>query len=86
MDNNPYQSPPPEPEGAKPIKKKSKQLQLPLWSAYIIAPLFVLASGWKVYRESNDPIRLAAIMFAGGFACAVIFHLYVIVRKRLSKD
>ena len=50
--------------------------KLPIWSAYIIAPLFLLAVAGKVIWRSESPMFIAGCTIGSGLLCAAVMHAY----------
>lgn len=51
-------------------------MNLPIWSAYLIAPALILAFTGKVIFTSKSPLPIAAFAIGSGLLCAAVIHGY----------
>lgn len=58
--------------------------KLPVWSAYIIAPLFLLGCGFTVIANSDRPVTIGGFMIGCGLICAAALHGYVWIKGKFS--
>lgn len=57
---------------------------MPIWIAYIAAPLLLLAFMSGVIWRSESPMFLTLFAIGSGLVCAACLHGYLVVKKRLS--
>ena len=57
---------------------------MPIWAAYIVAPILVLAFSFKVIRGSDSPAFLLVAVLACGLLCASVLHAYVALKNRVK--
>jgi hypothetical protein len=65
-------------------------MRLPIWSAYLLVPAFILAAAIPAIITSESRGVLAAICIGTGLVTALVFHGYCFLKgkvlKRLGKD
>ena len=57
---------------------------MPIWAAYIVAPLLLLAFSFKVIMGSDSPAFLLVAMLACGLLCASVLHAYIALKNRVK--
>jgi hypothetical protein len=57
---------------------------LPIWSAYLIAPALLLLFAGKVIVSSPAPLVIAAFAVGSGLVCAAVLHGYVLIKRKLK--
>ena len=57
---------------------------MPIWAAYIVAPILVLAFSFKVIMGSDSPVVLAVAMIVCGLLCASVLHAYIALKNRVK--
>jgi ABC-type uncharacterized transport system permease subunit len=60
--------------------------QLPVWSAYLLAPALIAAASWNVIMRSESPFLLLACAIGSGLVCAGAVHGYVAVKRKLQRQ
>ena len=58
---------------------------IPVWLAYILAPVFILLCAMPVMIRSESPVVLAAASIGCGLLCAATLHAYVAVKRRFVR-
>lgn len=51
-------------------------MNLPIWSAYILAPVLVVAFAWDALWQSKSPVVIGACLVGAGLVCAAVLHAY----------
>ena len=85
-DPNPYQPPVAKIEFERAGKEVGGPLikRLPISSAYLIAPAFILVCAGREIIESEMPLIGAGASIAAGLVCAATLHAYVAVKAVIT--
>jgi hypothetical protein len=65
------------------VKTSMNIEKLPIWTAYIVAPLFLLAIMLKVIWTSDNTWLLVSFALISGLVCAAILHAYIRLKSFL---
>ena len=57
---------------------------LPVWSAYIIAPAFILLVSLKTVARSDVAPLIVAFAVGSGLVCAAVLHGYLATKRWLA--
>ena len=60
--------------------------KLPIWSAYLIAPAFVLVCTAKVIIKSESPFLIGILAIGLGLVCAAALHAYSWAKRKVRKE
>jgi hypothetical protein len=58
-----------------------RKFQFPIWSAYVIAPLFILLCSSQVIVRSESPLILIAFAGVAGLICGAAIHAYIGMKR-----
>jgi len=59
---------------------------LPIWAAYILAPILIFLFGFTVIRDSGHWVVGTAIAVGAGLFCAAVMHFCVFLKGLLTRD
>jgi hypothetical protein len=62
-----------------------RKFQFPVWSAYVIAPLFILLCSSQVIVRSEAPLILIAFACLAGLICGGASHAYIGIKRWLFR-